>query len=456
MWKNDPFKRFLRIYGALVVLGLTTLIGAKQEINYWFFETSAFPLLETELTYIEEIWYDEGEHAVKEEIADQQNSMFRYEFKEIISDSKYRVLENELNEEAELDESQLDTLPAPSFQLTNEVFDEEPDQQYATLVTYLPKGDHWQSLHISINLDNFEGLFFTFNLLMFIVAGILLSGFVIAFVMVRNLKARLTEINKASEDIQLTNNLSQRISVGNLNGPLADTINQINRMLDSIETNVISTKQQADNIAHDLRTPLTSMYNKIQKVSHRYPELIDIELMLEKLLSTFNLLLRINRLESTDNSISNIPTNMANVIHDVQELYEPVLEEKQQQINIVTSKDHIAIANSELLFQALCNLIDNASKFSPIGGHIKIETQQTGNELHLLVADQGGGVKEDNLDSLCKKFFQEDMSRNKDGNGLGLSFAAAAVHRMSGEIRLSNQTLNDSSGLVVSLIFKVD
>ncbi|NOI27127.1 sensor histidine kinase [Vibrio coralliilyticus] len=497
MFLTDPFKKFISFYGVLVMAGILIILFAKNELSNWVLDVGAYPLLESEARMVEDLWYDDGQSVVLKELVRQEsNPLFYYQLGPIVSNEQ---LSNTLGEElipegwdvAKGEASLLDDLgmlpdheDADALSLSDVRFSitfsglddaeaerkmiellqsdpeiEQPELAHpinndTTIMLLLPNRSQWQVMYISLNLDYFDSFTNTINLLLMSIGAVLIVGYLITMLMLRNIKARLTDINTTSHKIQQTNSLSQRIEINQLSGPLAETSQQINLMLDSIEEQVNTTREQANNIAHDLRTPITAVYNKVQRLAAENPQLIDLEITLGKLVHTFNTLLRINRLERGSETLDLQTNHLSTVINSVHELYEPVMEEKQLNLTLNLVPDLQVMANDELLFQVLCNLIDNAAKFSPIGGAIEINTYADNDHILLTIADQGGGVEAQSLTKLGQKFFRQEASRSTEGNGLGLSFVTSAIEKMSGEVRFSNATLNHQRGLRVEVKLK--
>ena len=133
------------------------------------------------------------------------------------------------------------------------------------------------------------------------------------------------------------------------------------------------------------------------------------------------------------------------------DLYQPAFEEKEQQLTVQLPDNCKVLCNHDLLFQVLCNLLDNANKYNPVHGEIAIHADKGEHETTLTVVDQGGGVTESHLQQLCDRFYRVDSSRHHPGNGLGLSFVKAAMHRMNGTLTMSNTSPPNPAGLVVKL-----
>jgi len=451
-WLKDPFRSFLSVYGVLVLISISLLLLTKQSLNFWFLEKSALPLLEAQATLIDQQWYDEGPYATREYLREEKSSLFTYRFAETLSDDElppeYR---DEYADEHRSDEHSEFQFEALSLSIEWSEEAESADEASASIDVYLPTGERWQRLNIAINVNHFNDQFSSFNLLIYSVITVLLLGVLIAYLMVRKIQSRLVDINQTSQNIRKSGDLSQTIPSDNLTGPLAETIEQVNLMLAEIKSSVDMTKQQANNIAHDLRTPLTTVYNRVQQLNQTHPELEELESLLGRLLSTFNLLLRINRLESNGETpqLSSFPIEP--VFNDVCDLYMPVLEEKKQTLVSQPDRGLLITANPDLLFQIICNLIDNAGKFSPEESQIVLSAIQSDKQVRIEINDQSGGVSSEELEQLCDKFYRSDSSRHESGNGLGLSFVRVAVERMGGTLHLNNQLMDGRNGLSVQI-----
>ncbi|WP_375753541.1 sensor histidine kinase [Vibrio sp. HN007] len=445
-WFKDPFRRFLILYGALVLLGVVLLFFTRETFRLWAIENSALPLLEAEVSYIEQTWEEEDAYFIRNEIQNEHESIFKYQFREIISAEEYEELERFIEHGDEQHSLEF------SFE-SHESDNPEENYEYIGTETYLPIGDDWQRVEVTIDQNYFESQTGFINWLMYSIIGILIIGFLAASYMIRSIKFRLTDINEASSNIRKKSDLKLRIPDKDLHGPLAVTISELNMMLESLEVSTEKTRQQSNNIAHDLRTPLTSVYQRIQALASEHPELDEIESMVQKLLNTFNLLLRISRLESNGEHIALETVNVAEVVEDVTDLYLPVTEDKRIKLITNVPATHQFRANRELIFQVFCNLLDNSCKFNPDGGEIEIWSEQTVDGVQLHFADQSGGVGEEELNKLCEKFYRSDKSRHTKGNGLGLSLVLAATKKMSGRLTLNDHVLRGKQGLKISLYF---
>lgn len=448
-WVRDPFRSFLVIYGALVLIAILLLMITRQAMNDWYLEEATLPLLEGEAVTLEEIWQEDGKTAAERWIKENENDLFQYRLRPVTDPELIRELNLE-QEELEFydEESQIDW---EARYLAFEEADGEEIDSFSSVELYLNSEERWYLVSIVIDTDAFASQLNLFNALLFAVAVILFIGLAFAWWVVRRIKLRLTDINLASEQIRNDGNLSTRIHYKNLTGPLAETIDQINLTLSEIERSVDKTRQQANNIAHDLRTPLTAVYQKVQHVANNNADLEELEQMLSRLLHTFNLLLRINRLESDGERPPLAGLTLNEVIEDAVDLYQPAFEEKKQQLLIRLPDNCKVTGNHDLLFQVLCNLLDNASKYNPVCGQVVIQANTNEYATTLTMVDQGGGVSEASLAQLCERFYRIDSSRHNPGNGLGLSFVKAAMQQMNGTLQLSNTAPPDTAGLCITL-----
>jgi signal transduction histidine kinase len=167
------------------------------------------------------------------------------------------------------------------------------------------------------------------------------------------------------------------------------------------------------------------------------------------LLATFNALLRIARIESAGRRAGFADVDLAALAQDVAELYEPLAEDKQQRFTTnVQDAVHID-GDRDLLFQAVANLIDNAIKYTPVGGEIELVLQAHGDGARMVVADNGPGIPAAARDQVLQRFFRLDTSRTTPGSGLGLSLVAAVVKLHQAQLLLTD----NEPGLRVVLDF---
>jgi signal transduction histidine kinase len=262
--------------------------------------------------------------------------------------------------------------------------------------------------------------------------------------MSRTTVRRIESINQASREI-ISGDLSRRIPTRRTGDDFDVLSDNLNAMLDRIGLLMEDVRRVSDNIAHDLRTPLARLRNRLEELhlqtagSGQYSEGIEQAVAeADRLLSTFNALLRIARIESQHGDESFAVIAMGDLVRDVAELYEPLMEEKNQSLAMQLPGDVQMSGDRDLLFQAIANLMDNATKYTPAAGSIRIDLVRLNGKGRLVIADSGPGIPEAAREKVFQRFFRLEQSRTTPGNGLGMSLVAAVVtlHRMS--IRLED------------------
>lgn len=247
---------------------------------------------------------------------------------------------------------------------------------------------------------------------------------------------RIDGVTRAIERI-VNGDLSERLPTGNGGGDLDRLIRVVNRMLDEIERLMNEVKGVIDDIAHDLRTPLTRLLAGLERVRRRdatakeYVAAIDEAIAETKgVLTTFTALLRIAEVEARARRAGFITLDLTTVTTDVAELYEPMAEGKRILLSVendVAAADAQMAGDPSLLFEAIGNLVDNAIKFTPPGGRVVLRTSRRKGRLGVEVSDTGPGIPESERDAVLQRFHRVDKCRATPGSGLGLSLVAAVA-----------------------------
>jgi len=208
-------------------------------------------------------------------------------------------------------------------------------------------------------------------------------------------------------------------------------------MLDQTESLMEGIRRVSDNIAHDLKTPLSRLRQRLEALSRHYSDdsipKADLEAALQEtdhLLDTFNALLKIARIESGPLRSDMQTVNLSTLAADVVELYEPLAEDKRQRLTFQSRSDPTVSGDRDMLFQAFANLIDNAIKYTPVGGIISVHCTSHDISTEFAVTDSGPGIPAEKREKVFQRFYRLDESRSTTGNGLGLSLvqAVASLH----------------------------
>ncbi len=275
-------------------------------------------------------------------------------------------------------------------------------------------------------------------------------------------RAALKRIDSVSE-------ASRRIMGGDLSGRLPVTgagdefdrlSENLNSMLTKIATLNEGLKQVSDNIAHDLKTPLTRLRNRAEATLSGEHKTADYRQALEgtiaesdQLIKTFNAILMISRLEAGYSSESTSRVDLATAVRDVVELYEPAAEEAGVTIETSVQGTFAVDGNRELIGQALSNIVDNAIKYSTDSTAkptVRVTLGRVGAEIRLCVSDNGQGIPDDvDRARVTERFVRLEKSRSQPGSGLGLSLAKAIMKFHDGRLDL----LPGDPGLSVVMSF---
>jgi signal transduction histidine kinase len=272
--------------------------------------------------------------------------------------------------------------------------------------------------------------------------------------MSRNLLRRVEQVNRTSERV-MAGNLSDRVPLEGTSDEFDQLAANLNRMLDQIERLMTAMREVTDDVAHDLKTPLSRMRVRLELAlldpadSSGQTDAIRSAIdEADRLLATFNALLSIAELESGTRSEENEALDLSEVARSAAELYEPVAEERGFVLSLGAEPGVRIRGSRHLLSQALANLLDNALKYAG-GGEIQIRVLRGADRAVLEVTDRGQGIPEADRGTVFDRFVRLERSRSTPGNGLGLSLVRAVVRRHRGTVELAD----NRPGLRVRLEF---
>ena len=282
--------------------------------------------------------------------------------------------------------------------------------------------------------------------------GLALAG---GLMMTSSMVRRIEAINDTSREI-VEGDLARRIPTTGAGDDFDKLVANLNGMLDRITGLMDTVRQVSDNIAHDLRTPLTRLRSRLEIARAQQgagdPEArAAVEQAIEEadaLLATFQALLRIARIEAEQRREGFAAVELGPLLTDVAELYEPVAAEREQVIALQVADGISVDGDRDLLFQAVANLVDNAIKYTPIGGRIVLGLRPVGEAAELSVADTGPGIPADQRERVFDRFHRLESSRSTPGSGLGLRVVRAVARLHGATIRLTD----NGPGLRVALV----
>lgn len=267
----------------------------------------------------------------------------------------------------------------------------------------------------------------------------LIGGVVIS----RSAAQRAEQLAKTTEGV-MGGDLTRRAPVFGSGDEFDRLSEQLNAMLAKLERLVISSRSAGDSIAHDLRSPLTRLRNRLEAglkdTNADGPRAALVKSIddVDGVLDTFNAVLRLSRVQAGATG-SFKRTDVTDITDELAELYQPVCEEKRLAFNYSPREDLFVLADRDLIAQAMSNLMDNAVKYTPEGGAIRLEARRASDgDVELSVTDSGPGIPPEDRERAVERFVRLEQSRSQPGSGLGLSLASAVAEAHSGRLILAS------------------
>jgi signal transduction histidine kinase len=317
----------------------------------------------------------------------------------------------------------------------------------------LPDGSH---LLVGKTLDELHAFLVSIRIALASTLTLLVVLAAVAtFLVTRRTVGRIEAINATSRAI-MQSGLGQRIPLRGTHDEWDQLAANLNSMLGRIEELMAEVKQVTDNVAHDLRTPLTRMRARLEKArdrgrdgKHDQALIGDTMAELDAVLAVFSALLRISRIEVDDRRMAFRAVDLAGIVRDVAELFDAAAEERGAEL-VVHAPDRVLVSGDrDLLFDALANLVDNAIKHGGNGGRVTVKVAKREVGSTVTVTDSGPGIPPDERRHVFKRFYRLERSRHTPGNGLGLSLVAAVARLHSAHIEL----VDNAPGLEFRLCF---
>ena len=256
---------------------------------------------------------------------------------------------------------------------------------------------------------------------------------VIGLVLSLRARRRLSEVNRRIKCI-VAGDLRERLPTRKSNDPFDQLAASVNLMLGEIEALVHEIAGVGNDIAHDLRTPLTRVRARLERGRARATTLEELRTVvdqsitgLDQSLAVVTALLRIAEIEHNRRLEGFSQVQLAPLVREVGDFYEPMAEDKHVALQVEAAGEATVHGDRDLLFEAVANLVDNALKFTPEGGRVTLGLLRRDGESVIRVKDTGPGIPEAEREAVVKRFYRSDKSRNTEGLGLGLSLVAAIV-----------------------------
>ncbi len=309
-------------------------------------------------------------------------------------------------------------------------------------VVNLADGSH---LLVGKDIDDLRSLAARINtalalgiLMVFVLAG------VVSVYVTRRTVGRIETINATSRSI-MQSDLGKRIPLRGTHDEWDLLARNLNLMLDRIEALMGEVKQATDNVAHDLRTPLTRMRGRLEKAFGRpRDEANDQTLIgdtiaeLDSVLAMFASLTRISQIEANVRTAAFRAVDLAELASEVVELFDAAAEDGGVALQTEGALPAYVRGDRDLLFDAVSNLVDNAIKHGRAAGHVTVAVAQASDEIEISVRDDGPGIPSQECGHVLKRFYRLERSRRTPGNGLGLSLVAAVARLHGADIEMTD------------------
>ena len=276
----------------------------------------------------------------------------------------------------------------------------------------------------------------------------LLLGLVGGAIFAHRAIAPVRETLRTARRVISTGNLAERVPEDQSAGELADLARQFNRVLEKNGTLLRATREALDNVAHDLRTPLTRLRAAAEAAlagdappAAAREALAECSEESERVLTMLNVLLEVTEAEQGMMTLRRVPTDLATLLREVRELYEFVAEERGITVQGPPPGPCRASVDPARLRQAFANLLDNALKYTPPGGEVSLgcEDDPGSGEVRVTLRDNGPGIPADEQPRIWNRLYRGDKSRAQRGLGLGLSLVKAVVEAHGGRVEVASR-----------------
>jgi signal transduction histidine kinase len=287
------------------------------------------------------------------------------------------------------------------------------------------------------------------------IAVTVLLGFAGGMLLALGYLRRIEEVNRTIRSI-MDGDLSQRVQVHGSSDEMAQLSANLNAMLDRIQALMESLKRVSDDIAHDLRTPLSRLRQRLEAArgisEAPAPNAAIIEQSIQEvdaILDTFTALLRIAQIEAGTRRAAFAEINLASIVTAIGETYAPVAEDRGQRLELDVSDSVRVLGDRELLLQVLANLVENAIQHGGAMNRMRVELRADGDSALLRVTDSGPGIPAAERSKVFRRFYRLERNRTTPGSGLGLALVKAVCELHGAAIELSDH----HPGLCVSIRF---
>jgi signal transduction histidine kinase len=426
-------------YGAIFTLGVSALLGTVYFRTETVIDNEADAVISAELEGLTDEYHRNGLPGLANELSFRGDSWNG-------SGAVYLLVDPNLVKEAgNLQKWPFDDIPAgqwTQFPVEAHVNDSLVTHPVRASISLLPDGHR---LLVGIDVTQQQRFASTFQYATLWAIGLTaLAGAIAGYFLSRKLTRRVQRVADTCDAI-VGGDLDRRLPMDGSQDEFDALALAVNNMVDRLAENTQLLRATFDSAAHDLRGPLYRLRGRLEDAS-RMPSTqapvragIDAALMeLDRVQRTLATLLQIAQAESSVAAANHAAVDLAELITDIGELYEPAAREKSLSLRIAANGPCQVHGNRQLLAQAVANLVENSLKYIPAGGHIDIGTRREAQTVWLTVADDGPGIAQRDRAAALKPFVRLDLAQAKEGSGLGLSLVAAIARLHHAQLLLED------------------
>lgn len=439
-WRRRPFGFRLALgYAALFGLSAAVLLGLAYAALGLVLARQDAAFLRDELQTVHEVYVRDGLAGVRRHAARLQGDDRGEEVLVRVADATNAARLLVLPDEWEPDDLRALDGPAPEAGAPLTIYNAREDQDLDVLTRRLPSGE---VLQVGINSDERDDVLEAFpRVFTFITPPLVLLALLGGWFMATRALRPVRQLVGTLERITATGDVRERVSVPEAEGEFADLFRLFNRMLDRIEGLVGRLRDTLDDVAHDLRTPLTALRGTAEIALQRDRDVEAYQSALARVVeaaeaaqATLDTVLDVAEAEAGALPLDLAPVRLDAVVADVADLYGLVAEEKGVRLDVEAGGAPAVRADGRRLRRALANLVDNAVKYTPPGGLVTITAGHTEAEAWVTVRDTGAGIAPDELPLVWDRLYRSGRTRHERGLGLGLSLARAIVEAHGGRL----------------------
>jgi len=266
----------------------------------------------------------------------------------------------------------------------------------------------------------------------------------------------INQIRATTQKVE-AGHLDQRVEVGVQGSEIQSLAWSFNAMLDRIQLLITDMRELTDNIAHDLRSPLTRIRANSEQASDSRVDEVDRQKAsaaavqdCDALMSMINTMLDVAEAESGATRLANVELGLSELVKDISDLFEPAAEMKRIRFYSHVEPDLLIVGDADRLRRMISNVLDNAIKYTPAGGSVSIGAKNDAENVSIEIRDTGCGVPSSDQSKIFDRFFRCDQGRNEEGTGLGLTYSLAIARAHGGDIKVASKP-GEGSRFVISI-----